>query len=198
MPTLSVRLNGNLLAQVRTDGYDVMSVRVHGTRVDDEFAELEMSGGEYPEQGESTFLTWINSVPLSPNDIVEVQLAEAGDTSHPGKTIDELFPDDNAVPAESDFNPTAEMFTELRAKTNIRSGYGFALKTDHGTSYVGRTDEAEHGFGFSLIWNSHRPGRASLSLHSYTIDSIELKKPMRDHMREYIEPPHLVQLRIGA
>lgn len=45
MPAIGVSLNGHLLAEVETEGYDVMSVRVHGIRTDGEFAELETSGG---------------------------------------------------------------------------------------------------------------------------------------------------------
>ena len=198
MPSLTASVNGSLLAQVRTDGYDVMSVAVQGTCVDPEFAELMMTGGKYPDEGESTYLTWINSIPLKPGDVVEVTIQEEGHTSYEGKAIDELFPDEAETGAEIDFRPTTEMFTELRAKHRVRSGYRFELATSTGKTYVGRTEGTEHGFGFTVLWNSQRPERASLSLHSYTIGSMEHQQPMRDHVREYITPFTSVRLRVDA
>ena len=41
-------------------------------------------------------------------------------------------------------------------------------------------------------------GRASLSLHSYTIDSLEHRAPMHDHVREDIEPFTAVRFRVDA
>ena len=198
MPTLTAVLNGKQLAQVCAEWLDILSVRVHGTRVDDEFADLEMSGGQYPEQGNSTYLTWISSVSLKPRDLLEVTFSDAGNTSHAGKTIDELFPNEPASPEKVDFAPTSEMFEELRAKQHIRCGHGFTLTTSEGVNYTGRTNDSEHGFGFSVVWNSHRPERANLSLHSYTIDSMEHKQPMRDHVREYIQAPYSVVFRVDA
>lgn len=81
MPTLTASLNGTLLAQVRTDGYDVMSVGIQGTCVEEAVAELMMTGGKYPEEGDSVYLTWINSQPLKPGDLIEVTLQEEGDAS---------------------------------------------------------------------------------------------------------------------
>ena len=198
MPTISVTLNGQLLASVTTDGRDVLSVHVHGIRTDSEFASVDMTGGSYPEGQESTYLTWINSTLLSPGDSVEVRFTDSGQTSHPGRTIDELFPNEPADSQPTDFKATPEMFAELRAKPQLRVGYGFSLALPSGTYYEGRTTEAEHGFGFSVVWNSHRPQRASVSLHSYTVDSMEHQQPMRDHAREYIVPDNTVRFQVAA
>lgn len=199
MPSLSVQLDGTFLARVNTDGYDVLSVHVHGTRIDDDSAELEMSGGSYPDGGESTHLIWINSMPLRPGQEVEVVFGEDGETSHAGKTIAELFPNENSEPEQpEDFRPTAEMFAELRAKRVLRDGYLLTLSASTGTVFVGRTENTAHGFGFTIVWNSHRPGRANLSLHSYTLENLEQKTPMLDHVREYIEPVQAVRLRVDA
>jgi hypothetical protein len=198
VPAISVSLNGQLLASVATDGYDVISVHVHGIRTDSEFATLDMSGGSYPEGQESTYLTWVNSTLLAPGDSVEVRFTESGQTSHPGKTIDELFPDEPGDSERKDFKATPEIFTELRAKPQLRGGYGFSLALPSGSLYEGRTNDAEHGFGFSVVWNSHRPERANVSLHSYTIDSMEHQQPMRDHAREYIAPANTVRLQVAA
>lgn len=198
MPTLTASVNGTLLAQVRTDGFDVMSVAVQGTCVEQELAELMMTGGKYPEGEESVYLTWINSHPLKAGDLLEVTIQDEGDTSHAGKTLAELFPDEAEAVEEMDFTPTPELFEELRSRERLRERFRFELDTSGGTEYVGETGHEEHGFGFTVLWNTHRPGRASLSLHSYTIDSLEHRAPMHDYVREYIEPFTLVRFRVEA
>jgi hypothetical protein len=198
MPTFTASLNGALLAQVCTDGFEVMSVSVQGTCVEEELAELLMTGGKYPEHGESIYLTWVNSVPLQAGDLVEVTIQDEGETSYAGKTLAELFPEEAESCEEMNFTPTPELFAELRARPRLRQGFRFQLETSRGTTYVGETSEPEHGFGFSVLWNSHRPRRASMSLHSYTIDSMEHRGPMRDHVREYLEPFTSVRFRVDA
>jgi hypothetical protein len=198
VPTLTASVNGTLLAQVRTDGFDVMSVAVQGTCVEEELAELMMTGGKYPEGEESVYLTWINSHTLKAGDLLEVTIQDEGETSHTGKTLAELFPDEVQTGEEMDFTPTPEIFEELRSRTRLREGFKFELATSGGTEYVGETGDNEHGFGLTVLWNTHRPGRASLSLHSYTIDGLEQRAPMHDHVREYIEPFTLVRFRVEA
>lgn len=199
MPTLTASVNGTRLAQVRTDGYDVMSVSVLGTCIDEEVAELMMTGGKYPKDGESVYLTWVHAHLLKAGDLVEVTIQEDGVTSHSGKTIDELFPNEDEPVEEMDFfNPTSEHFAELRARPRLREVFKFQLETDRGTSYSGKTGKDVHGFSFTVLWNSHRPERASLSLHSYTIESMELKQSGQDHWHEYIEPHTVVRFSVDA
>jgi hypothetical protein len=197
MPSLTVSLDGAVLATVCCDGYDVVSVRVGGTRVEEEFAAVGMTAGCYPDEGESTSLTWVNELELLPGQTVAVSLLKDGVTSHPGKTIDELFPDEEPTEVV-DFKITQEMLQELRAKPPRRVGWGFQLNSSSGTSYSGRTAPAEHGFGFSVLWNMHRPERASVSLHSYTIDSLEHRTPMHDHVREHLQLGQSVAIKVDA
>ncbi len=198
MPTLSASVNGTLLAQVRTDGYDVVSVAVQGTCVEDEVAELMMTGLKCPENGKPVYLTWINSYRLKAGDLVEVTIQDEGDTSHEGKTLAELFPEEVEPNEQMDFTPTTDLFAKLRSKTRLREGFRFELETSRGSTYLGKTGDKGHGFGFTVLWNIQRPRRANLSLHSYTIDSLEHKTPMHDHVREYIEPFTTVRFSVNA
>jgi hypothetical protein len=198
MPAIAVLLDGELLATVNTSAYDVVSVHVHGTRIDDEFATLEMAGGAYPDSGESTHLIWINSKELRPGQRIEVHFREMGETLPAGKTVQELFPEEQDIEAPGDFKPTEAMFAELRAKPSRREGFSFQLRGTAGAPFAGRTAPQDHGFGFSLVWNSHRPQRASHSLHAYTLDELEKRIPVRDFIREYVEAPYAVTLQIDA
>jgi hypothetical protein len=170
MPSISVSLDGEELVCVRTDGYDVMSVNVSGTLVEDEFAELYMSAGT---------------------------LAADGETSQAGKTIAELFPDE-ASTDPVDFKATPEMFAELRARPSKRARYRFDIQLSSGTSVLAQTASDEHGFGFSVLWNSYRPESARVSLHSYTIESMEHQTPMKYHVQEHLHPGQSAVVKVDA
>lgn len=183
MPALRVSIDGATLATVSMDGYDVMSVRAGGTRIADGLATLDLSGGSYPEFGESTYLTWINEVPLQTGQVVTVTFLEAASSSHAGKTIEELFPDEQPS-TQTDFKPTAEMFAELRAMPALRDRFSFRLVSSSGTNFAGETALDEHGFGLTVLWNSSNPERARVSLHSYTLNNLEARGPMNNHVEE--------------
>ena len=183
MPALSVSIDGALIATVCTDGYDVLNVRASGTRIDDHLADLDISGGSYPEDGNHTHLIWANELQLQPGQVVTVSFLEHALSSHSGQTIDELFPDEELA-ADADFKPTAEMFTELRAKSKLRDKFSFRLESSSGNTFAGETAPDAHGFGFSILWNSHHPERARVSLHSYTLDGLESRNPMSNHFEE--------------
>jgi len=177
MPAFSVAIDGNTIATVCTDGFNVMNVRASGTLVEEEVANLDLSGGSYPENGESTSLTWVNHVPLSAGQIITISFLESAQSSHAGKTIEELFPNE-ARTEISDFKPTAEIFEEIRAKSKLRNKYIFHLKTSKGSNFDGGTKPGDFGFALSVLWNWLSPERASMSLHSYTLESIEMAGPV--------------------
>lgn len=197
MPALTVSIDGITLATVSTDGYDVMSVRVGGTRIDENLATLDLSGGSYPESGESTYLTWISDVPLQAGQVVTVTFLDAALTSHAGKTIEELFPDEPPS-KQTDFRPTADMFAELRAMPTLRDRFSFSLVSSSGTNFAGETTTDEHGFGFTVLWNSLNPDRARASLHSYTLSNLEARGPMNNHSEEKLHYGDWVQFELVA
>lgn len=197
MPVLSVSIDGVTLATVATDGYDVMSFHVSGTRIDDCLATLDLSGGSYPETGESAYLTWISEVPLQAGQVVTVTFLEAGLTSHAGKTIEELFPDEPPS-TQTDFKPTAEMFAELRATPLLRDRFAFRLVSSSGANFAGETLLDEHGFGFTVLWNSHHPERARASLHSYTLNNLEARGPMNIYVEEKLHYGDWVKFELVA
>jgi hypothetical protein len=80
----------------------------------------------------------------------------------------------------SDFKPTAEIFSELRGKLKLRDKYLFRLKSSNGATFEGKTEPEDFGFALSVHWNWLRPERASVSLHSYTLESIEERGPVNN------------------
>jgi hypothetical protein len=197
MPALRVSLDGTDIATVCSDGFDILSVRVGGTRIDKDFSDLDVTGGSYPEQGQKVYLTWASVAPLNPGQILKVAFLENGTTSHRGKTLDELFPKEER-PTTEDFTPVAEELDDIRAMPNVRDGYGFRYNSSAGTNFVGRTAPADHGFGFSVLWNWLHPERAIVSLHSYSLDDLTHHRPMNDHVDEFIYFEQSVTLELDA
>lgn len=181
MPALRISIDGNEVATVCTDGYAVLDAHVSGARIDEELATLSVAGTSQPENGEYVHRTWVNDIPMKSGQVLTIAFLESASSSHDGKTIEELFPDEDTT-EEMDFTVTAEMFAELKAKPKLREKYSFRVKSSSGASFAGETKPEGHGFSFSVLWNSFQPEWARISLHSYTIESLEV----RDEPLEYL------------
>lgn len=197
MAALDISIDGIKVATVNTDGFNVVSVNIGGTLIDDELASMNLSGGSYPEDGHPTYLTWVCDRPLHTGEHITVSFLKNGASSHSGKTIEELFPDEPPS-TQTDFTPTTEMFEKLRAKPKQREKFSFRLVSSSGASFVGATMPDEHGFGFTVLWNSFDPEEARVSLHSYTLDSLETRGPMNNHVEERIHYGASVEFELVA
>jgi len=196
MPSLRVSVNGSVVASVCTEGLDSLSARVSGTRIDEELATLDVAGGSYPKDAESTYLTWVD-LPLTAGQVVLVEFVESEPTSHRGKTIEELAVGEPPV-SPVDFKPTAEMFEQLRQAPQVRDHFSFRLGSSIGQSFIGETGLNEHGFSFSVHWTSFHPERARLSLHSYTLEGLEKREPMIDYIEERMHVGNSVHFQLDA
>ena len=103
-----------------------------------------------------------------------------------GKTIEELFPDEAATTV-GDFKPRADLIKEISEKPKLRGKFSFRLQSSFGTVFVGETRPNEHGFGFTVLWNSFHPERARVSLHSYTLENLETGSAMNYHVEEQMQ-----------
>ncbi|HEY1396412.1 hypothetical protein [Roseateles sp.] len=195
MPAISILVDGEPIATANTESLSVLSAHVQGSRSDEEFASVDLHG---TTSEESTFLIWIGSLTLQAGQQVEVRFLEDGETAPPGKTIEELFADGPDHEEPDDEPSEASAFKEIRAKPLHRAGYGLAFSSTADIAFEGRTGEDDHAFAFHVVWNMHRPDRAHLSLHAYTLDELESRAPPRDMVREYIHAPRTVTLRISA
>ena len=199
MPALRISIDGIEVATVCTDGYDVLNARVGGTRIDDELATLGVFGTSQPENGKSVYRTWVNEIPMKLGQVVAISFLESAPTSHAGKTIEELFPEEEDLDQEFDFKVTAEMFADLRAMPELREKYSFRLKSSSGASFAGESKPDEHGFGFSVLWNSFHSERARVSLHSYTLESLEIRnRPLEYLFEESMNPESTVTFELIA
>lgn len=185
MPALSVSVDGQELATVNTSGLTMLAFHLFGNRSNAELALLDMNGGCYGAEKKS-HLIWISNRRLEAGQAVVVSLVADAPTSHAGKTIDQLFPDE--APCEkTDFTPSAAMFDELRKREMLRDGYAFSLASPAGPLYAGRTEGEEDQFGLNVVWTAlHRPDSARFSLGTTTLENVRTRSPSRQHVHDWL------------
>ena len=183
MPALRLHLDDKHLATVSTTGLDVLSIRVSGARTDEEFVSVDFSGGSYPDGGPATHLIWVDPLPIKPGQIITAEFIAEAQNSHRGLTLEELYPEESAF-TDTDFTFKPAMLEALRKQPFTRAGYDLRIETSSGASHAGKTPSQDHGFACSLVWNSFHPERIGVSLHSYSIDDLESKGPLRHMLDE--------------
>lgn len=201
MPALSVSVDGQTLATVSSeDGYDMLNICIHGSRIDEAFAMLDFSGGTYPEEGDSTYLTWVHRLPLRPGQTITVTMQDQGVTSAAGKTIDELFPEEIGKSFDpADHPPLAEIVAELKQRPNLRGQYTLQLAAPDAPLLIGQTLPDEASLTFSVLWHAlHRDGAARVSLHSGTLDRPLDRSPFNYHARRNLLAGESVTLQLNT
>ncbi len=73
---------------------------------------------------------------------------------------------------------------ELRGQPWIRGTYEFRYNSTQSEPMDYSMASNEYGFGFTVLWNDLHPHRLSVSLYSYTIESVEHQKSGRTLMAE--------------
>ena|SRR5688572_29921564 len=197
MPAMSVFVDGELKARVRTEELSVLAVNVSGTKIDKTFATVEFSGGVYPESGESTHLIWLSELELQPGQCVRVEVGASDSNSHDGKTLEELYPDLREE-KEGPMPSREQLVEEVRSRKHYREHFTMSVESSSGTRSNTHLLPNEHGFGASFLWNWVRPERISASLHSYSLDQLKSDEVSNYHFREHLLPGAWVELRIDA
>ncbi|MHA6889313.1 hypothetical protein [Ralstonia pseudosolanacearum] len=201
MPALSVSVDDNTLMTVSAnDGYDMLHVSIHGSRIDEAFATLNLSGGYYPDEGDSTYLTWIDQLPLQPGQTITVSWQDQGTTNARGKTIDELATDGSTGPADPEKPPPlSEMVAALKKRPLLRGRYAFDFVAPDGVAIAGQTLHEEAWLTLSVIWHRlHRNDTARVSLHSTTFDDLVERTPRHSHARCQLHLGESIRLQLGT
>jgi hypothetical protein len=194
-PGLSVRVNGEHLVTVAADGLDMVDVHVHGDVISEEFASLYISGGYHGDDAEHTYLIWEDRL-LEPGAEVEIELLERATTSRPGKTIDELHPEDELPQGPW---PTSEMiFEQLAIRPKTRERFEFELEAPDNPKISAVTSAGDHSFGFSVSWTAFHPERARVSLSSTTLENIKSRTNGTYHAEFRIGFNQDVRIRVDA
>jgi hypothetical protein len=191
-------VDGALMARVCTDGLDILSVHVSGTKIDETFATLHFSGGRYPSGGQFTHLVWLSELALQPGQRVRIEVSEQGDTTHSGKTLAELFPDE-PVEEQHDPMPSREqLIDEVRLRPHHREHFTLALQSSSGHSTVAEVGADGHGFGASVFWSGIREERIRASLDTYSLEQLASGDKLTYHFQERLYPDAWVEIKIDA
>ncbi len=193
-PGLRVALNGTELVTFSADGLNMLEVRVHGNRTNSKFASLHVSGGLYGEEHEKKHFIWEAERELSPGDEVAVTFLEQASTSRAGKTIGEIFPEEERPqgPPES----LDQLFERLAREPTIREGFAFTLTPSPGETIRARTRPEDDSFGFSVRWVWLHPERARMSLGSNTLKEIAKRESGPTYARFDLSYGEQVKLRV--
>lgn len=187
MPTFHISLDGQTIAAVNTEGYHVLTMHINGSRDSEQLATLDVSGGRYERDMPPVSLTWVSDIPLLANQLVAISMDGQGATSHAGKTIAELFPDepvgDATEPRITDFTLSAEQMEEIRRRPVFHDKFAFEFKSSRGTDVAVQTAPEEDFFSFSVLWN-WMEAEAYVAVRSSTLDNLEARQPGRSHARE--------------
>ena len=195
-PGLAISLNGTELVTVSSDGLNILSVRVAGDRITPEFATLDVTGGLYGEEEDQKHLIWEPDRVISPGDEIAVTLLENATTSRPGKTIEELYPEDREP--DGPWQPIEQVFQDLAQRPVVREGFNFAVTPPSCRSIRAETLPNDHSFGFSVTWVWLHPERVRVSLSSNTLDGIAKREGGSTHAEFRLQYGQRVLFRVDG
>jgi hypothetical protein len=181
---LKVTLNGEELATISSDGLNMINVRVHGDRIGPELADLDISGGVYGEEV-GKHLIWMDGYTICPGDEVAVTLLENTFTTHPGKSIEELYPEE--LEQNQPLQTIGQVFLDLAKEPKIRDGFSFVVTLPSGENVHFNTRDNDHGFGFSVNWAWLHSEYARVSLTSNTLAGVANRENGESHIRFRLE-----------
>jgi hypothetical protein len=108
---------------------------------------------------------------MLPGDVVKVTLNEACDIADQGKTIAELYPDEE-LPPGSDFTISDEMAAELRARPRVHDDFIVQVETSFVQQVRAASDDLNTDFTFGLLWDSFCPNQARVRLTTYCLNDV--------------------------
>ncbi len=200
MPGFIVSINDDHLVTISTENLNVFSIRLHGDTKSQGFALLEASGGFYGDEKIKRHLIWLNEHEIFPDDEITIRFLDEVIPSHSGKTIKELYPEeDKTVEPEGTIDEVfndEEFIHDLVKKTKLRENFSFALELPSGELIRSSTDPSEYSFSYSILWNNLHPERARVSLSSNTLDSIFNKENGSYHLRVLLQLNQEVKLHV--
>lgn len=199
MPALRVSIDNTHVLTVASDGLDLIEVRVVSTKVGHDQALIEVHGGSYSDPCNSRFVFWLEPHPLNAKQRVLVEFDQHGQSSRPGKTVEEINVEGNAKSNEPDgsFLSRDEMLDQLALQPNKRDRLACKIVLPGGAAEVAAGDE-EYGYAFGVSWHSHRPDRTRVLLHTYSIENMRRNQNGTYHIQESLGYGELVSFEVVA
>jgi hypothetical protein len=194
MPTFHITVDDQTIAAVNTGAYHILSMYIFGTRDSEQLATLDISGGAYEKDAPPMSLTWVSEAPLLANQLVVISMDAHGATSHAGKTVAELFPDE-APCATIDFKLTEDMLEEVRQRPKFHEQFSFEFKSSDGTEIAVQTAPEDLHFSLSVLWNQYED-EARVALRTSTLADLEARRTGHFHALEKLSVGGQVSFRM--
>jgi hypothetical protein len=181
MPGISVEVNGTRIATINLAGMEVVDLSVSGA-LDRPPGAIIHSGGSYRKDGAYSYLIWIAEHALLPGEVLMVSLDESCGIADQGKTIDELYPDEEPC-TRTDFTIDENMAAELRARPRLHEAFLVQADTSSGQHAAAASDDLNTDFSFSLLWDSFRPNQARVRLATHCLDDVLSRTGGTTHLK---------------
>lgn len=196
MAGFKVAVNGMQLAAVASDGFNIITVQVHGDIKGEELATVDVFGGLYEGKETDSHLIWVSDHEVAAGDVVEITFCENLETSHQGKTIEELHPETERQkgPQQS----MEELISDIAKMPKQREGVIFELVSPSGEVAQSSLDPEEYSFNFCAMWRWVKPDEARVSLTSNTLEGIERRESGRKHVGYTIQFGQGAKFRVGT
>ncbi|MES2321885.1 MAG: hypothetical protein V4633_06455 [Pseudomonadota bacterium] len=180
MPGISIQLDDAHVATINLAGMDVVNIHVHGALDTLPKASLHAMGGNYDEGG-CGHLIWVGELSLQPGQVLRVTLAETCDAWDQGKTIEELFPNEE-LPRQTDFTISEDMAAEIRARPRIHESFAVQARTSQGQQAAAVSNEKNTDFSFGVLWDFTQPSQAHVSLGTHCLDDVLARQAGTNHL----------------
>jgi hypothetical protein len=180
MPGIAIELNGSHFITIDLAGMNVVDVSVYGALDQAPKAVLDACGGNYSDGG-GGHLIWVAEQSILPGEALNVKLIEACGIGAKGRTIQELYPDNEPV-SQTDFTINEEMAAEIRARPRLHKAFSVEAATSNGQLAAAISNELNTSFTFSVLWIFARPNQARVSLTTHCLDDVLARKAGTSHL----------------
>lgn len=181
MPGITVHLDQTLVATIALSPLEVFHVSTHGALDHEPPATLDAMGGQYSDKATSGFWIWISELTLLPEQVVTVCFVDECGFGETGKTIGELFPDEEPSD-QTNFTLTAEQAEEIRTRPRLHTDFTVLVETSQGQRATATSDERNTSFSFGVAWNWSESDTARVSLGTHCLDDVIAKRPGTKHL----------------
>lgn len=182
MAGITVHLDGKRITTVNLTGLEVVDVSTHGALDQNPKASLSVSGGTYTDTDAAGHWTWVAEMPLQVDQVVKISFVEECEAGERGKTVQELFPDEEPCD-QTDFSITPAMALEIRARPRLHEGFSVRAQTSLGHQSVATSDERNTSFSFRVLWDWTRPGQARVRLGTHCLDNVLERTVGSEHLQ---------------
>ena len=198
MPAFRIAIDNVVQATINTADWEIIAVHLSGSHRSKALATLYAGGGRYSGNAPATHVIWLPEYDLAAGQRLDIWLDAEGETRPAGKTIAELYPDAEPVPADHDFSITDEVLAEIASRPTFHASYAFDFTSSNGTSLAVRTPPEDDGFMLGVLWDAGRPEQCRVSLHSSNLTHLQARQAGNSYVQEVLAVGGHVSLTLAA